>query len=172
MSRISESKRPWYREGMVWMVIAIPMTAVVVGIALLTTAIRTWDGVVVDDYYTRGKEINRVLVRDRFATEHGVRAQLEWTIADGRLVLSVDSESELPSTPQIELMFLHPTVGGRDQLVTLAQGPDGRYHGVMTTPGEGRWIIQLGTEQWRLSARTELVDSDRLSLAFEPLFES
>jgi uncharacterized protein len=171
MNKLVKSARPWYKEGMVWMVIAIPMTAVIVGIAFLTTAIRTWDGVVVDDYYKHGKEINKVLVRDRFATVNGVRARLDWMRADGRLVVEVESDAMVEFGPQIEVSFLHPTIGGRDRQVNLAQGPDGRYHGVLSAVHEGRWIIQLGTGDWRLSARTEVGDADPLSVDFEPLAE-
>lgn len=171
MTGASSSARPWYREGMVWLVIAIPATAVVLGVAMLTIAVSTWDGLVVDDYYKHGKEINRVLVRDRFASEHGIRAHLDWSVPDGRLSVSLLSDDDLPAASAIELSFLHPTRSGMDQAVDLARGPDGRYHGVVPPLREGGWIVQLGTEKWRLSARAELRGGDPLSIRFEPLPE-
>lgn len=171
MTGASGSSRPWYREGMVWLVIAIPATAVVLGMSMLAIAISTWDGLVVDDYYTHGKEINRVLVRDRYASEHGIRAQLDWSVPDGRLSVSLLSEGDLPAVSAIELSFLHPTRSGLDRAVDLAMGPDGRYHGVVAPLREGGWIVQLGTEKWRLNARAELRGSDPLSIHFEPLPE-
>ncbi|KAA3623499.1 MAG: hypothetical protein DWQ08_11530 [Proteobacteria bacterium] len=161
--------RPWYREGMVWMVIAIPFTAVVLGIAMVTIAITTWDGTVVDDYYKHGKEINRVLVRDQFATRHGLRADLQWSVADGRLSLNLTTDGEIESVSELAMQFLHPTRGGLDREVVLARGPDGRYHGVVSALPEGGWIIQLGTEEWRLSARTEVRGAEPLEVRFEPL---
>ncbi len=51
----------WYREPYVWLLIAIPACAVVAGFVTLALAIATDDGLVVDDYYWQGKQINRVL---------------------------------------------------------------------------------------------------------------
>ncbi|MCK7576724.1 MAG: FixH family protein [Chromatiales bacterium] len=49
---------PWYREAMVWFVIAIPLTSVFTGFTMLYLAESGKDGMVVDDYYRKGKEIN------------------------------------------------------------------------------------------------------------------
>lgn len=150
--------RPWYREGMVWMVIAIPFTAVVLGIAMITIAVATWDGLVIDDYYTHGKEINRVLVRDRFAVEHGLGARLDYG-DDGRISVALNAREEAPQPPAVTVLFLHPTRGGLDRTVELARGPDGLYHGVMEPLLEGRWHVQLGTDQWRIGALAEVGDA-------------
>ena len=169
MSRSAAPKRPWYREGMVWMLIAIPMTSVLLGIAMITLAVTTWDGLVKDDYYTYGKEINRVLVRDRYAAEHGIRGRLEWMVEEGRLDLSLSSQKPLPPVTEIALDFLHPTRSGLDYRVSLARGPKGHYHGVAPARlPRGNWIIQIGTDLWRLNARTRL-DSGPVEVRFEPV---
>ena len=69
----------WYREPLVWMVIAIPASSVVFGIFMLVVSIQSYDGLLVDDYYKRGMEINRVLDRDRAAARHGMSAQVRLT---------------------------------------------------------------------------------------------
>ena len=59
-------KKPWYREPWVWLMIALPASAVVGGIITIYLAVSTSDGLVVDDYYKRGKAINldlRLVVR-------------------------------------------------------------------------------------------------------------
>ena len=66
-------KKPWYRQPLVWLVIAFPAIAVVGGISLLILSINIDTGVVVDDYYKKGKEINMVLTRDKKAIELGIR---------------------------------------------------------------------------------------------------
>ena len=48
---------PWYRQGWPWFLIALPATAVVAGIATLVIAAKTFDGMVVDDYYKEGQAI-------------------------------------------------------------------------------------------------------------------
>ena len=55
------TKKPWYRYGHVWLVIAGPAVVVVAGIATAFIAVRGADPVVEADYYRRGLEINKAL---------------------------------------------------------------------------------------------------------------
>ena len=43
------------------MVVAIPAAAVIAGAVMLVLANATWDGLVADDYYERGMQINKSL---------------------------------------------------------------------------------------------------------------
>lgn len=52
---------PWWRHGLVWMIIAGPATVVVAGIATIVLAVRQPDPLVAEDYYRRGIEINKTL---------------------------------------------------------------------------------------------------------------
>ena len=61
----SPGPSPWYREPLVWMVVAIPAAAVIAGAVMLVLANATWDGLVADDYYERGMQINRSLPATR-----------------------------------------------------------------------------------------------------------
>ena len=83
----------WKQEPLVWLLIAIPFTAVVMGVVMMTLAIQSYSGLVVDDYYKKGKQINRVLARDRFAHELGLAAAVR--LADDGLVESVDGAPAL-----------------------------------------------------------------------------
>jgi uncharacterized protein len=56
---------PWWKHGLVWMVIAGPAAVVLAGIATVVIAVRTPDPVVASDYYRRGIEINRTLAAER-----------------------------------------------------------------------------------------------------------
>lgn len=53
--------QPWWRYGHLWLVIAGPVLAVVVGMAMLAAALALPDPVVAADYYRRGMEINKTL---------------------------------------------------------------------------------------------------------------
>ena len=57
--------RPWWKFGLVWMVIAGPALVVIAGLATLWIAVRTPDPVVAEDYYRRGVEINKTLAAQR-----------------------------------------------------------------------------------------------------------
>lgn len=52
---------PWWRHGMVWMLISGPAAVVVAGIATAWIAVSHPDPVVTPDYYRRGIEINKTL---------------------------------------------------------------------------------------------------------------
>ena len=52
---------PWWKHGLVWMVIAGPAAVVVAGTVTAVLAARGADPVVDADYYRRGIEINKAL---------------------------------------------------------------------------------------------------------------
>ncbi len=164
MTRESDNRpeRRWYREPMVWMVIAIPATAVVVGFLMLGLAIRHYDGLVEDDYYQRGKEINRVLARDQLAKRHAVAARLR--VLAGELVLDLRHDGRLAVPPTLVLRLLHRTRSGLDRSVLLTAGPDGRYHGRLDGAATGRWVIQLETARWRVTGYLEMPGDDVVEL--------
>ena len=56
---------PWWKHGLVWMVIAGPAVVVAAGIATIVVAVRTPDPLVAPDYYRRGMEINKTLAGER-----------------------------------------------------------------------------------------------------------
>jgi uncharacterized protein len=57
---MNESKR-WYREPWPWILMAGPAIVVVAGCVTAFIAVTTSDGLVAEDYYRRGVEINRRL---------------------------------------------------------------------------------------------------------------
>ncbi len=84
---------PWYRVPFVWLLIGVPASSVILGIIMITLAIRTDDGLVIDDYYQHGKEINQVLARDEVARERGAQARLIFDIQTGVLSPNLSGES-------------------------------------------------------------------------------
>mgnify|MGYP003578224199 CR=1 FL=1 len=57
--------RPWYRHGLVWLVIAGPAAVVVAGVITTVMAATGADTLVTPDYYRKGVEINRQLTSER-----------------------------------------------------------------------------------------------------------
>ena len=125
----------WQREPFVWLVIAIPTCAVLVGFVLLALSITSYDGLVADDYYRRGKEINRVLARDRFATDHNLSAGLAFDSGADRLTVTL-SGSAPPMTPTLQ--FLHPTREGMDRTVQLIRESASTFSGALPALSRGR----------------------------------
>ena len=142
--------KPWYRVRMLWLIIALPMVSVAMGMTILYFAVTTYDGLVVDDYYQQGKNINRVLRRDNAAESHGLEGTLN---IDGvqRLAnvhLEARHLSILPA--RLQVSFLHTTRAGLDRVVLLEKISNGRYQGRMPELAPGHWNVQMEADDWRL----------------------
>lgn len=143
-------KSVWYREPLVWMVIAIPFTAVVMGVLILVLAIRSDDGLVVDDYYRQGKQINRVLARDRAAAARGVQGRVELDDARQQVLIRLTATDPAAIPDPVELKFLHATRGGLDKTLILPRQADGAYRAPLPELAQGHWNVQLAAQDWRL----------------------
>jgi len=159
----SGEKRSWYREPMLWLVIGIPLTAVVVGMMFLTAAIVTWDGLVVDDYYKKGKEINQVIERDQRAAALGLDATLSYDHDAGRMIVELTTSHASRPLPErvISARYVHRTRSGQDKEFVLERFGDNAYAGYANPPQTGLWSIQIESPVWRLGTRLQLpVDGD------------
>ncbi len=152
MSLITDTT-PWYRQPLVLMLIFLPASVVIASFITLYLAIRSDDGLVEDDYYQRGKEINRVLDRDHAAQRYGLRAQVNLDVAAGRVAVQLGaSQSAMVTLPErLNLKLLHATRAGMDEDVFLVRTPDGRYQGGLPALAQGHWYLQLSANDWRLT---------------------
>ncbi len=163
---------PWYREPWVWFVLGIPATAVMMGALMLTLAGRGFDGLVADDYYKRGMQVNRAIERDRAAAAHGMRGTVEVDAAAGTVTVLLEGEGGFTAPPEIELAFHHATRAGLDRTVTLRLRGEDSYGGPWQALETGLWNVSLGTAEWRLVARhhsTPERAAARMALAPAPL---
>ena len=154
--------RRWYQEPMVWMVIAIPFSAVIVGGFILTMAIRSYDGLVVDDYYKQGKEINRVLHRSKVASQSNITASLDFQRSQNTVVVSLQHDPQFSPPEQLQFKLIHRTRSGLDQEVLLQRDADGLYKGKLTYPQLGIWRVQLETSEWRIAGAVTLSGSEQI----------
>ena len=140
----------WYREPFVWLLIAFPLTAVVAGFITLGLAISSDDGVVEDDYYRRGKEINLVLARDQAAATRGLQGRVELDEAQHQLLIRLTARDAAAIADNVELKFLHATRAGVDRILILAREADGSYRAPLPALAPGHWNVQLAAQDWRL----------------------
>jgi hypothetical protein len=140
----------WKREPLVWMLIAIPFSAVIMGVVMITLAIQSWSGLVVDDYYKKGKQINRVLARDKFAYELGLVAGFKIE-TDGGIEIRFDPEVQFIPGDKIVLELVHATMPGLDQRLIMQKHDTHLLRGKIRLPGSGRWNLYLQTGDWRLT---------------------
>ena len=142
---------PWYREPWPWLLMAGPAIVVVAGFVTLGFAIESSDGLVADDYYRQGKEINMTLHRDARARELGYQAKIAVAGAGGTIVARFATAA--PPLPQLRMLLHHPTRSGFDRDVTLTRATDGSYTGTMPAVDAARWGITLedAGRAWRLT---------------------
>ncbi|MHB8747116.1 MAG: FixH family protein [Gammaproteobacteria bacterium] len=151
MKQVTDSVA-WYRQPLVLMLIFLPASVVVASFITLYLAIRSDDGLVEDDYYQRGKEINRVLDRDHAAQHYGLHAQLTFEPARRSVDVRLTATGKLPrESERLELKLSHATRAGQDQRVILVRKPDGHYQGILPSLGMGHWYVQLAAADWRLT---------------------
>jgi hypothetical protein len=147
------SATPWYRQRWPWLLMSGPAIVIVAGFATLWLAIASDDGLVADDYYKRGLAINRTLER----VERAAALQLSAVVDiddDGRARVTLDTPVPEPAaTPTaIRLVVAHPTRAGADHRADLVRGPGGVYVGAIGALTQGRWLVTVETDQWRLPA--------------------
>jgi hypothetical protein len=154
----------WRQVPIVWMLIAIPLSSVLVGFTMLWLAISSNDGLVFDDYHQQGKEINRVLARDAKASSLGLVAEIQLLPESHRLELAL-SHRQTINLPEILLLrFLHPTRAGEDVLLTLQRNGANEYLGAFPRLRAGKWIVQLETSEWRINGFAPMPGSNLIRL--------
>ncbi|MDR2688868.1 MAG: FixH family protein [Azoarcus sp.] len=155
MNPSSSDTSPWYKQGWPWFLFGVPAITVVAGIATLVLAIRSWDGLVVDDYYKEGQAIVQVLDRVRHARELGLSAQL--SMRDGKVSIDLAAAQEQDLPEAVYLTIIHPTRSGLDQQVLLKR-QDGGYAGEIAPVTAGRWLFQIEDElrSWRMNGAAKL----------------
>jgi hypothetical protein len=150
MTNSAPHPRPWYREPWPWILISLPASAVVAGIATVWIAASSADGLVVGDYYKAGLAINQTLARDESARALALSA----TLAQEAGALSLQLGGKLQTYPaRLILTLAHPTRPGRDQVLALQHAGGGRYRTALPALAAGKWHAQLTdpASAWRLS---------------------
>ncbi len=153
--------QPWYKQWMVWMVIAPPLTAVIAGIITINIAIESDDGLVVDDYYKEGLGINQSLQRDQLARDLNLKATV---FIDN---LSLKLRFEKPIKDQVLMLhFIHPTQSQRDIEVAVQRFTEDAYQAALPKMLNGNWNVLLEPEDksWRISGRIDTSAANSVSL--------
>lgn len=146
-----QGAKPWYREPWPWILIAIPAVSIVLGVIMLVLAMRTHDGLVVDDYYKQGLAINQTLDREKRAQALDLTAELTFTPDRRRIYLRLKAPADALRAPMLSLV--HPTRAGEDQHPSLIRTPAGEYEAEIGPLAAGRWRIVLEDKGggWRLA---------------------
>jgi len=147
---------------MVWLVIAIPLSAVVMGAVMLTLAVSTYDGLVTDDYYKKGLQINRSMARDELAASYALAGDV---VFGERVEVSLSGNARFEAPEIVHLRLFHATRSGLDRHLRLRRVARGQYRASLPRLESGSWNLQLDADGWRLNGRLTASDApQRLSL--------
>lgn len=146
---VTASSKPWYRERWPWLLAIMPTVAVIAGSTTLWLAIKSNDGLVVDDYYKEGQAINQLKERDDLTRSLGISAQL---LSKAGIVQVLVSGHVPNPEGKLILKIIHPTHAGDDHEIILKQA-GGSYYGQLPELTAAKYHLQLTPEQgnWRLA---------------------
>ena len=159
-----EQVRPWQKEPFVWMLISFPLAAVVGGFVTLYLAIVSYDGLIVDDYYKRGLEINRVLDREQQAQAFGLNMTVKLDQQNGAVEIRLDAEKAIEFPLTLMGSLTNNTRPGLDQELLFKQQSDKVYRASSQPLATGRWHLIVGNEVWRSIKRVSVTADGRVSV--------
>jgi hypothetical protein len=167
LSLPNDTKRPWYREPMVWLIAGLPLTAVVAGLTTVWIAGSNPDPLVKEGYRKDGFTIQESLEVDRAAARLGIRATL--AVDGDTLVARLSGGLERPPA-RLSVTLVHPTEATMDVEATLDAVGAGVYRvSLPPLPAGKRTVILESKEQgWRLRAPWTDPFAGQLELAAHP----
>jgi hypothetical protein len=156
-----ESMPAWRANPVFWLMLLLPASAVVGGIATLFIALRGADAPLPAGYHWEGEHLDRDFERARNAAAHGIEVDI--TIAAGECVAAVRSTPA--DAPSLTVLFSNGADPGLDRVVLLNRVAAGEYRGVCAPLPAGRWRVSLqdGAATWAIRAQVAGA-VDRLTL--------
>lgn len=134
---------PWYRQAWPWFLISLPAAAVLAGSATWYLAWRSNDGLVAQNYYKQGLEINRSIESQQLARQLGLSAVLQ--MPDGKIHLRLSAVREITLPPKLVLNIISPAREGFDKRVELLRNGDA-YEAPLPVLTPGHWNLSLADE--------------------------
>lgn len=156
-SPVESENNVWYRQFYVWLVIVLPLCAVVASFATLYIAMQNPPEMVVEDYARIEAIAEENMARDRLAAQLGLTASLQMKDADSNgmtpLVLSLDGQPIDVLPLSIRVRVVHSTTSRFDAEAILTKTGE-RYFGAIKVPDSSYDLhIENLERTWLLSAR-------------------
>ncbi len=155
MNVATQPKSSWWREPMVWLIIALPLTAVVASLITWWIAARGADPLVAEDYYKQGMAIHQRLDHETRAAALGLMAELRVQGGELRIHLA----GRLDAYPdRLQLTLVHPSRQEQDLTLILPATALGEYRSALPPlpAGQRRLILEAADQDWRLTGRAVL----------------
>ncbi|MFO6422170.1 FixH family protein [Motilimonas sp. KMU-193] len=133
-------KNKWYQQSSVWLIILLPMAAVIAGISTVMIAHDNKVDLVAEDYYKTGKAINADLSKLNNALNLGITVSLNMDGDNGTVAIA---SGDVPANKALKISFYHATLSGRDFTTMLSADASGNYRFTFPSQIEGKWAVRV-----------------------------
>ncbi len=159
-----EDTKPWYKYPWPWVLIAIPVFTALKAVHTVVVMQQHKPEIVIDDYYTEGKNINLQLSKYREAALRNMDARI--LVAGNRAVIRFTENQVLGD--KIHLDFYHPTLSAQDFAVDAERSGELLYVATLPKTPNGRWRLTVSddSEEWRLRANLTLPSEQEIKLGY------
>ena len=159
-------KSSWYREPWAWLVVILPLSAVVAGIATLIIANTNPDTLVIGDYYKKGKAINLEVSKVKLAQKLGMRFALQ--LSNDELIIKPTGIEKV--FPVINVQFFHPTLAEQDFILALTPDGNGYFRHQFDKTVSGKWKITLTPFEnaWKIQETLNLPQTSFIDIIPDP----
>jgi len=156
---------PWYKQFWPWFLLGLLFSSIAVSSTFAVLSVRSFDGMVQEDYYEHGRTINMVLAKQQRAHELNLTADLRIDPLTSDLVVQLDGDVH---PEQLFLSLIFPTQDDRDFDLVLEHVREGHYRGQAPDNFRHRWYLQLHPSQdapeWRLVGEAQFPSNESVSL--------
>ncbi|KAF1709259.1 nitrogen fixation protein FixH [Pseudoxanthomonas kalamensis DSM 18571] len=167
---MDNDNRPFWRTPAMWLVLGLPLAAVVAGIALVVTSIRSGSSDAVIDDVQRVSQIQTTdLGPDELASQLKLSAVLR-LLEDGGGVEVIPVSGDFPRQDSLVLVLQHPTEADQDLRLELTPSDTG-WRADAEVSDRHDWILQLSPADghWRLRGRVpKQLHAARLAPSLKP----
>jgi len=144
---MKNTQKAWFKQFWPWFLILLPMAAVIAGISTVIIATSNKPDMVVDDYYTKGKAINRDLTLLENAQQRNITAVVTQTKQRFTVHLTGVKDNSA-----IRFSLSHATLANRDISLLLSADGKGDFHFDAHSNLTGKWQLRIEpfNTSWRL----------------------
>ena len=149
---MTHEPQPWYRQFWPWLLISLPASAVIGGIATIIIAVQSPNALVVDDYYKEGLAINEQ--KDRLASAEAIGLEGLARSYENRIHITLSSDTPVEDDTLI-LYIAHSTRAELDREVALQRMADGSYSSDFDEllPGNSYLRLRPPDHVWEIRSR-------------------
>lgn len=151
MTGLSESdkeNRPWWKERMVWLIVALPASAVFAGVATIFIAAHDPDDLVSSGYVKTGMTVSDVKEPQMQAR----LLQISATLVYEKETLVLEMSGAGGQSQTLLLSLVHPTRDELDIQVPMTRRGDGKYQALVVIKGSGKRhvVLEPPDKRWRI----------------------